>query len=470
MSKFSTKNILIIDQDSVYRRVVKAALSSTFGKKFQSFEAETVDQIEFVNDSDFIEWDVIILENSNLEGYQNGFSGIISKLRSKDPCIIILNNPSDKTDLDQLGIDSRFILTSHKEDYDVRVLLRILAYCLFRIEHSLKIEVESSFKILFENSTKPKFLVDSNGAILRANKSAFELLSVTEESLIGMSLSDCNILSIDQEQMLNNLANNKLESSYYKRVVIILPFTENERKYYLLSLDDLIQEDFIGDIFSLLQSENIKSGELANELHEYVIPSIVKLRSEFKSAEINDKVPLDKDLYESLDFELSELKSFFDRFISEKSAIPSHKSFNELTDLLIEILNESTDYRIESTFNSENVSNQEPSSFEKYILTELIKLFNDNVQKHSQANLFRIALSLDDENKWILVLEDNGIGFYEDEINKGSGFSKLEVIAKITRSNYQLRSFPGKGVRLIFYLNRSVQYPIHKIPSIYNIT
>ena len=468
MSKLRSRNILIIDQDPIYRRVVKAAISDTFVGKFQTFESETVDNIEFVKDSDSIEWDVVLLDTSNLDSDYNSFSGISSRLRSKESCFFILNSSSTK--IDHLGIDSRFILTSLKEDYDVRVLLRNLAYCLFRIEYSLKIEFESSFTLLFEDAKIPKFLVDAKGTILRANGPAVTLLASTEESLTGMCLSDCNVLSLEQEMMLNNLSINELESSYYSKRVNSIPITENDKNFYILSLEDFLHEEFFRDTFSLLQSENIKTGELANELHDYVIPLLVKLQSEFNSLDNNDKGMLNKELSESFVFELSELKSFFNSIISRKSAIPNHKPYNELTDLLIEILTESTDYKIESNFNSEYASNQEPSSFEKYIITELIKLFNDNVQKHSQANVFKIDLSLSNENKWILVLEDNGIGFYENEINNGSGFSKLQVIAKITRSYYVLRSFPGKGVRLIFYLNRSVQYPIKRIPSIYDVT
>jgi hypothetical protein len=468
MSKLRCRNILIIDQDPIYRRVVKAAVSGTFGNKFQTYEAETVNNIELEKDSDLVEWDVIIVDALNLDSDQNSFLGIRSRLRSKESCFFIFNNPSDKTD--HLGIDSRFILTSLKEDYDVRVLLRNLAYCLFRIEYSLKIEFESSFTLLFEDAKNPKFLVDAKGTILRANAPAVTLLASSEESLTGICLSDCKVLSVEQEKMLNLLSINELESSYYKKRVSILTFTENDKNYYFLSLEDIIHEEFFRDTFSLLQSQNIETGQLANELHDYVIPLLVKLQSEFNSLDNNDKGMLNKELSESFVFELSELKSFFNSIISRKSAIPNHKPYNELTDLLIEILTESTDYKIESNFNSEYASNQEPSSFEKYIITELIKLFNDNVQKHSQANLFKIDLSLSNENKWILVLEDNGIGFYENEINNGSGFSKLQVIAKITRSYYVLRSFPGKGVRLIFYLNRSVQYPIKRIPSIYDVT
>ena len=93
-----------------------------------------------------------------------------------------------------------------------------------------------------------------------------------------------------------------------------------------------------------------------------------------------------------------------------------------------------------------------PQPLKVSIFRVLQEAFN-NVAKHSQADLVRVALRKRDG--WIdLVIEDNGRGFDIKAANRsedpasGLGLAGMKERAILSVGSFELESFPGKGTRI----------------------
>jgi two-component system NarL family sensor kinase len=78
------------------------------------------------------------------------------------------------------------------------------------------------------------------------------------------------------------------------------------------------------------------------------------------------------------------------------------------------------------------------------ITQELVK----NVMVHARANHALVQL-LQNENKVVLSVEDNGTGFNVNEIKGGMGLHNLRTRASSLDGLFILESIPGKGTTVI---------------------
>jgi signal transduction histidine kinase len=69
-----------------------------------------------------------------------------------------------------------------------------------------------------------------------------------------------------------------------------------------------------------------------------------------------------------------------------------------------------------------------------------------NIVKHAKATHVDLHI-LDKEDEVYLVIEDNGIGFDQNEImtNTGSGLKNIQERAKLLNGNAEIQSSPNNG-------------------------
>src|SRR5262249_13593416 len=73
----------------------------------------------------------------------------------------------------------------------------------------------------------------------------------------------------------------------------------------------------------------------------------------------------------------------------------------------------------------------------------------NNAVKHAHATEVRISLALE-SNAFVLTVEDNGKGFYEDAIQEGTGIGNLRNRLSEIGGKVKIESKPGRGARVTF--------------------
>ena len=86
------------------------------------------------------------------------------------------------------------------------------------------------------------------------------------------------------------------------------------------------------------------------------------------------------------------------------------------------------------------------------LLFRIIQEFFSNTLKYAEAELLTIKLNYGPETLSITI-EDNGIGFDNENIEEGSGLTNMKKRAELLGADFQLESEPNKGTTL------SLSYP-----------
>ncbi|WGD34685.1 ATP-binding protein [Olleya sp. YS] len=81
------------------------------------------------------------------------------------------------------------------------------------------------------------------------------------------------------------------------------------------------------------------------------------------------------------------------------------------------------------------------------ILFRIVQEFISNTVKYADAETLKINLNFS-ENKLLLSLKDNGVGFDEKTIDQGSGLINMKSRAALINADLNLSSTQGNGVQL----------------------
>ncbi len=92
---------------------------------------------------------------------------------------------------------------------------------------------------------------------------------------------------------------------------------------------------------------------------------------------------------------------------------------------------------------------------EEIILFRIMQEFFSNAIKHSKANTLDVTLTFKSDRLLILA-QDDGVGFEEGEIEKGSGLINMKSRAAIINAEFSMKSAKNKGVSL------TLAYPYKK--------
>ncbi len=92
---------------------------------------------------------------------------------------------------------------------------------------------------------------------------------------------------------------------------------------------------------------------------------------------------------------------------------------------------------------------------EEIILFRILQEFFSNAIKHSKAKNLAVHLNFK-EDQLLIVAKDDGVGFDEGEIEKGSGLINMKSRAAIIKTEFNMKSAKNKGVSL------TLSYPYKK--------
>ncbi|WP_046744632.1 sensor histidine kinase [Kordia zhangzhouensis] len=90
---------------------------------------------------------------------------------------------------------------------------------------------------------------------------------------------------------------------------------------------------------------------------------------------------------------------------------------------------------------------QELDIKEEIILFRILQEFFSNAIKHSKAKNLSVTLHYE-ENRLLVTAEDDGVGFDEETIEKGSGLINMKSRAAIINAEFSMKSAKNKGVSL----------------------
>ncbi|WP_420573772.1 sensor histidine kinase [Kordia sp.] len=84
---------------------------------------------------------------------------------------------------------------------------------------------------------------------------------------------------------------------------------------------------------------------------------------------------------------------------------------------------------------------------EEIILFRILQEFFSNAIKHSKAKNLEVTLNYE-EDRLMILAQDDGVGFEEGEIEKGSGLINMKSRAAIINAEFAMKSAKNKGVSL----------------------
>ncbi len=228
---------------------------------------------------------------------------------------------------------------------------------------------------------------------------------------------------------------------YYqrKKLKFILDKKESERRY----LEELSK--------SKLETQEQTFKNIGWELHDNVgqLLSVANMQLNVLSTSLSDDLkPKLKDSQDIIKKSLAEVRALSKSLNSDviqnlgliKSIENEFRRFNKL-----KFLN--------ATLEVKGDENDVVNEKDQIIIFRIIQEFFSNSIKHSKAKNLDVMLEYL-PNELFICVTDDGIGFNEELIQKGSGLINMKSRAKLINTDFDLKSLQGKGVSLTLNYNK----------------
>lgn len=218
-----------------------------------------------------------------------------------------------------------------------------------------------------------------------------------------------------------------------KKIKFILDKKESEKRY----LEELSK--------SQLETQEQTFKNIGWELHDNVgqLLSVANMQLNVLSTKLTDDLkPKLKDSQDVLKKSLAEVRALSKSLNSDviknlgliKSIENELNRFNKL-----KFLNANLTVKGEDN----NVVNEK----DQIIIFRIIQEFFSNSIKHSKAKNLNVELEYLPDELFISITDD-GVGFNEEAIKKGSGLINMKSRAELINADFDLKSLQGKGVSL----------------------
>jgi two-component system sensor histidine kinase UhpB len=200
---------------------------------------------------------------------------------------------------------------------------------------------------------------------------------------------------------------------------------------------------------SIINAHEAERKKLAEELHDNVnqLLGVVKLYVGYAQSDPSVKNDVLKKSAEYLDLVIKEIRQL------SKSLSPATLTLNGLMASISDLIDS-----IEQAMDI--VIDLDASSFDEQLLSPSKQLMTyriiqeqlNNVLKHSKAN--HVLIQLKQTNGILyLVINDNGIGFDEKQVQHGMGLNNIRSRLEVVKGNMQIQSQPGKGCTLAIHFH-----------------
>jgi len=231
-----------------------------------------------------------------------------------------------------------------------------------------------------------------------------------------------------------------------------------EQKMALLEIENKYLEDLAAKDTMLKEAtKNLlvskERNKMARELHDSISQDIhglsyglSSLKNQMKILEIEDyKVfKILKHLEKTVENTSEELKNMIKEL---KPAALEKNSLKEALSTHLDLFSARQEIEVEKDI--DDITDLTPE--QEYSIYRIVQEALANIQKH--ANTDKVILKLkkltqNSPKKIKLVIEDNGIGFDKEKIEKGNGLTNMELRSKQVGGSFKVKSNVGEGTKI----------------------
>lgn len=358
--------------------------------------------------------------------------------------------------------------------YVVVFLLLVLGLSIGNTLRKLKI-TENKYRLLFELSPLPNFIVDSKSfRYLKVNDATVNLYGYSREEFLNLGAFDLRRMTNKEQQeklkaewkhIIEAGSQYKIKARHYKKNGEILDVEVNaktillDRKVFLVTISDITEKEKLDKKITkaIIKAQEDERQKLGSELHDNIGQLLVSTQL-FLSMGIEAKHN-EKEKY------LAETKKYLMMAITETRNI-SHRIYpgflnrlslpEAISNLLYGINPDgSVHFRFEydNRLLTEFISPDMKLNIYR-ILQEQLK----NIQKYSKATEVGIELRIMN-NLIHLRITDNGVGFDVNKIKPGIGLLNMRKRAELFSGLLLIDAAPNKGCSITVEIPLS----IHKV-------
>ncbi len=354
------------------------------------------------------------------------------------------------------------------------ILLSIGVWKIGRVLMNIKkmderrIESETRFKMLFNNSSDEIFLADFDGNIIEINQEAVKRLGYTKEELMNMNFTDLKtpkyvpLVQTNIEIILKQGQHVYITEHLAKDGSIIFLEMSSRvidyfgRKAILTIARDITERREVERKISsaIIETEERERKRFAADLHDGLAPllSTIKLYTDLlKKGNLNKISPAEA---------LQSVEELVDKAIGTTREISNNIMPSILQDFgLPAAIKDFCDYinhtkSIQIHIDLEQYKLTEPR-IEETILFQSVKELVNNTLKHSQARNIEIFLESNDKQV-NLFYKDDGLGFdVEEKTVHPTGLGLNNIVNKVKTINglTLIKSKEGEGMSVLISLN-----------------
>jgi PAS domain S-box-containing protein len=296
------------------------------------------------------------------------------------------------------------------------------------------------FNSAFHSITDSLVVIDNAGSIIDYNESFIVLTEYKKEHVIGQNLSKFLVLSIDNENALQELEKgskafdfkSKVTNYSGKKIMVEchVSVIDNNKCHSLVKIHDLTEKlhEEAGRIATIIKTQEEERNRVASDLHDSIGQQISALKFYFDSIQKQKdeklRIQLLKKTEALIDNVSDEIRNICFQLMPrsvEKFGIG--QSIKQLADLIHFSTGIKFDVKIEEQTDKLN-PNVAMSIY------RVIQEFVNNSIKHAKCK--NIAIHLTIKTKILtLFMSDDGIGFNKDaKLKKGNGLDNIDLRIK----------------------------------------
>jgi two-component system sensor histidine kinase UhpB len=353
-----------------------------------------------------------------------------------------------------------------KGTFDHTVIEKSIHYALERKRNIQQLsKSEQSYRLLFDTSPLPIFLVDRDLSILHPNRAFKSLYGYDFDEIQGLTL-DVLLDSTESKERLKYSVQQQ-KSARFKHIskngqiihveqLVAKIAVDNDDLYTIIINDEtekfIFEQEKMRLIAETLEDERAR---YSRELHDGLAQQLVALNLYLsKLSGISDSVDsVLHDCQEILSESMRQTRSICYNLTPpelEKGLIAGVKSmFQRISNV------SSIDIKT-------NVIDQVEHVLEKYVdeyaLYRIIQEFVNNAIKHSECTTIVFSISKKNDHQIIIEISDNGKGFDVSQVKTGLGLKNIDYRAKAAGLNYDFTSEIGLGTSLLLQLSYETNY------------
>jgi len=319
------------------------------------------------------------------------------------------------------------------------------------------------FKSIYNAISDIVIVTDASGIITSINKAAIDLLKISADKLIGVSL--LNVLNnfFDPKGIISFINGKALYQSFETEIEL-----HEKKRIYFSTLSKIHSRFKMQEGILIISKDVTKERNIESEILNAIIDT-----------EEKERLRLAHDLHDALGQELNSVKMMFDAllFMDKRT-----KRFNEVLELCKDVIDgciDSTrhlsydlmpktleDGELFSAFEELERSHEglikinliipekeyEISKVRKINIFRILQEFITNTLKHSGASEIVIETFIENKN-YCFTIADNGKGFKVEKKSKGSGIKNIRTRLKAIDAKYEFLSYPNSGTKLKFCIS-----------------